>query len=117
MPHTALLSGSWIQSGDLDAYGEAALGGVGEDDASERGDVAEVAAPGGDDVAGVCEVVVGRVDVDPARSRREDGHPGVGGVGAGGLIVTGRANVCVVSCRNATLMVTFRPYLGDVSTR
>ena len=44
MPHTALLSGSWIQSGDLDAYGEAALGGVGEDDASERGDVAEVAA-------------------------------------------------------------------------
>jgi hypothetical protein len=61
-------------------------------------------------------VVVGRVDVDPAR-RGEDGHPRVRGVGAGGLIVTGRANVYVVSCRNATLMVTFRPYLGDVSTR
>jgi hypothetical protein len=34
-----------------------------------------------------------------------------------GLIVTGRVNVYVVSCRNATLMVTLRRYLGDVSTR
>ena len=32
----AALSGSWIQSGDLDAHGQAALRGIGEDHASQR---------------------------------------------------------------------------------
>ena len=47
----------------------------------DRGDVAIVTPPGERDVLGRGDLVVRRIDVDPAVFRRKCGHPGVRGIG------------------------------------
>ena len=70
------------QADHVDPDVEGRPGRLGEDHAPERRDVAEVAAPRGDDVARVGEVVVGRVEVDPPAARHHHRRPRVRGVRA-----------------------------------
>jgi hypothetical protein len=54
-----------------------------QDDAAQRADVGEVAAPGDGDVVLLGDQVVGRVEMDPAcRLAAPHRDPGVAGVGA-----------------------------------
>ena len=53
-----------------------------ENQAVQRTDIAEIAAPGDRDMTGRGNNIVGRIDVKPAESWAIGGHPGMGCVGS-----------------------------------
>jgi hypothetical protein len=59
------------------------VGSAAQDDALDGADVIVVAPPGQDDVLVEGELVVRRVEVDPAETGTEERDPGVRGLGAG----------------------------------